>query len=466
MGSKREHLLLACLLVAESAWIGVLAALVGDLMGNPGGVLTWPGVLATLGAGAGASRMLARGEQQGRRMLAGALLGAATVYLVTAWHHGSLAWPWLLRGTGGALEATRTGFTLVGAILLWWRGAALATLSGAWETLASGFRIGLVVLAVGAMAEALGKRPVGAAWATPPFVVASLTGLAISHLTEEHWARWGRALAALVGGILVAGIVAAVGVATPLSLAAQWLVGGLGTLARWLILALVIPLAYIVEFLVKVIVGLLRWLLGGAQPVPPQPPALDFLENLKRQASEGGGITPAVVGGVKWGLLALACAGALYLLGRVLWARRLPLTLQPEGEHEAIADEEAEDALAFLRAHLSFRGRPRKEAEAPPLLALPEGATPGERVVRAYFRLLNAATMSGILRPPWRTPWEFAPDLEKRFPGLPIRPLTDAFVRLRWGGHTPDTQEALALERAIAQGLDVRAEGESGAGAN
>lgn len=458
MGFNRERLLLVCLLVAESAWIGVLAALIGSMMGNPQGVLAWPGVLVTLAAGAVASRVLGQGERQGRHMLAGALLGAATVYLVTAWHHGGLAWPWLLTGVGGALEATRAGFTVVGAVLLWWRGATLATLSGTWETLAVGFRLGLVVLAVGAMVEALGGRPLGAEWAALPFVVASLTGLALSHLTEEHWARWGRSLAVLVGVVLVVGLVAAVGVATPLSVVAQRLLEGLGVLARWVILALVIPMAYLVEFLIKGVVALLRWLVGGAQPVQLQPPALEFLEGLQRQAREGGGIPPAVVSGVKWGLLALACAGVLFLLGRVLWARRRPLISQPEGVHEAITDEEPEDPLAFLRAHLSFRRKPRQEAEGLSLLPLPLGDTPKERVVQAYFRLLNAARLSGIPRPPWQTPWEFAPALERCFPGLPVRLLTDAFVRVRWGDYAPDPEEALALEKAVAQGVDGRTE--------
>lgn len=453
MGSTRERLLLACMVVAESAWIGVLATLLGNLLGKPQGLLTWPGVIVTLTGGAMASRLVAQGEQRRERFLAGALLGAATVYLVTAWHHGGMAWPWLLSGAGSALEATRTGITVVGAILLWWRGAALASLTAAWDTLAIGFRIGLVVMMVGAGVEAFGKRSLGVEWAAPPFVVASLIGLALAHLTEEHWVRWGRLLAMLVGSVLLVGMAAALGAATPLATVARWLLSGLGVLARWVILALVVPIAYLVEFLIRGVVSLLRWLLGGAQPTYPQPPALEFLEDLQRQAREGGGIPPAAISGMKWGLLAVLCGLALFLLGRVLWTRRRLLVAQPEGVHEAIIEEAPEDPLAFLRAHLAFRPRLRQEPAGPPLLALPQGNTPSERVVRAYFLLLNAAALAGSPRPLWQTPQEFVQPLEATFPGLPVRRLTEAFVRWRWGGYTPNAQEAQALEEAVTRGL-------------
>ncbi|GBD11279.1 hypothetical protein HRbin23_00934 [bacterium HR23] len=453
MAAIRERLLLACLLVAESAWAGVLATMLGDILGRRQGVLTWPGVLAILGMGALTSRVVAQGEQREWRFLLGALLGAGTVYGVTAWHHGGLAWPWRLGGAAGPLEATRTGFTLLGAILLWWRGASLASLVSAWEALALGFRIGLGVLALGALVETMGRRPLGVEWAVVPFVGASLTGLALAHLTPAQWSRWGRTLAVLVGGILAVGLVSAVGIVTPLSAVALRLLEGLGLLARWLILAVVVPLAYILAFLVRGVLSLLRWLLGEAQPAQPQPPTLNFLEGLQRQAREGSGIPAGVISGVKWGLVALACVVALYLLGRVLWARRRPLATQPEGVHEAIVEEAPEDPLAFLRAHLALRGRARAAPPGPALLTPPQGDSPGERVRRAYFRLLNSAALAGASRPLWKTPWEYLPDMERLFPQAPVRALTEAFVRLHYGGYEPEPREAVQWEAAVDRAL-------------
>ncbi len=459
----RRRAIVAAHLLSESMWIYALGAVIGAVTGNGRAPLAWWTVAALLAASYLAMRFLQLVRMtETAAMYLNALMAALAVYLAI----GSELSPgpiglnptWPLR-LGAAEESLPLGFiAIIGGLLgagLWWRGGRLATNSQPVESLEFSFRIGLLTMALAVIVDVAASDDLNILPLMFAFFAASLMGLGIGNLrpaaAEASSQRpWLRAIGAVVGGILGAGLLFALAA----RLILPWLAGPASRLfdllAAAVFYAVILPLGYLLGFLVQIAVTLLSWL--GPDEFQAER-GLQMGERLQAQRELEAAEAPGYLAYAEWTLLALIALAALFFIGRAFRRRMIRVEEEQEAVRESVAGgaNPLSDAARLLHSLLPDRFK-RTTPDA--ALRIPEGDPDVAEMFRVYFGMLSLARKSGLARQPSETPREYMSTLETIFPSGLVRSVTDAFDMACYGNRAPARPQIddmrLSLERLAA----------------
>ena len=449
MAALADRAVRVALLVVESAWIFLVLSVIGAGVGDGGPLLSWPGILLLLGIGLVVQRWTVTLDvpEAWTRSLA-LWTSVVVVYVIVAVHEGGALWLLnLVRGNVTSAELSRTLLVLVSTLLLWWRGLWLGSRAAPGETLGRVFPWGMGVLIGAALFQVVTDVSVPVTPLAFVFFAASLGGLALSNLEEGALAPpWVRLFAVVTGGVLVVGLIASLLPETFVSNVALGLLGVASLVAE----GLLIVVLFFVEYLLRGILAVIEALLGlvGQENLAPRTGEAGGFDGLRDRVQQGDGIPGIVLAILKWSFITVALLAVLGFLYWILWTR---LMGRGDGEgmiRESVRDEASPEDMGSLLAGLMPRWR---SAPAPYRYALPRGQDPDARVLRAYYRLLNAATRRGRGRRPTETPLEYASRLRESFPQVPVEGLTDAFDRVHFGLLHVAEDEAGGLERSVDQ---------------
>ena len=246
--------------------------------------------------------------------------------------------------------------------------------------------------------------------------------------------------------MLIVGFIASLLPETVVSNVALGLLGVAGLVAE----GLLIVVLFFVEYLLRAILAVIEAILGlvGQENLAPRQAQAGGFDGLRDRVQQGDGIPGIVLAILKWSFITVALLAVLGFLYWILWTRLLG---RGDGEgmiRESVRDEASPEDMGSLLAGLMPRWR---SAPPPYRYALPRGQDPDARVLRAYYRLLNAATRRGRGRRPTETPLEYASRLRESFPQVPVEGLTDAFDRVHFGLLHVAEDEAGGLERSVDQ---------------
>jgi hypothetical protein len=453
MDQLRKRGVLAALLLVESCWVFLLLGLIGSAMGNFGPLLSWPGILLILSIAAMTQWWAPRMKLPDEWIRTTAVIIAAVLlYTTMTVHFGGLLWFNQLGEPGrDAVAVPRMVLGLLASIFLWWRGVQLAGQESHGETLWWEFPIGLVLLVLVAIIEATSETHLSGGPVTFVFFGAVLAGLALEHLeqSQDSLSRWAQTLGWVIGFILLLGYLTTLMSASAFSELALALFTLFGWVARMVLAILFVPFGIVLELFFSVFNALWNWFFSNRELDFPELQNFDPRELLER-VEEREGNSSVLITVIKWVggvLLAVSLLGLLYW---ALWLRLRAGIDRSSMVRESVKEETSLEDLGTLLASLLPRWRAR---ERPHMYALPPGEDHESRVRRAYYQLLNAATVRGTPRQAWETPLQFEPRLAQQFTGLPAHDVTKSFERVRFGLLRPSAQETYWLENVVKVAL-------------
>ena len=464
MSSAQARLVTWAALLAESAWLSALCALVGLAVGLGAGPLGLLAVLAIMSS----SFLVARGlglvlmppvVAYSLQMIVGALV----VYVTLGTQVGpgaqgvDLGWAGKL-ASGAEADGFARG-AAVGAflgVMLWWRGGRLASTDSPTDTLATSFRWGIVVLSVAAVVDIFSSSDLKVFRVIFMFFAAGLAGLSVAHILPmsrraNEGGTWPRVVGGVVSAVLVTGLLFSLLQKSVLSVLSTPVLVVLDALATVVFFVIVIPLAYLFEFILRGLAWLAKLVGLGPEEGEAMPPFEGFGEMVLRVQEETQTGPSAILHALEWMLLAMVVAVLLFLLARAFRGRGRWWKVQPQGARESVG--EGADP-AFDMAHLLFDLLPGrfKRSRSPQARRLPEDAPDVVDVFRVYFGLLALAEEKGYPRPTNETPAEYQRTLERVLPSGLVRMATTAFIRACYG-HRPAPREQIDEMRASLERL-------------
>ena len=474
--SGSTKFLLGALLVVETTWWYTLAALVGVLIGLGGSPLNGFSVLLVLAASAGLSVALQAPRidilvAQGTAMV----IALGVIYLAIAFSVGSLGGSafqplWLLDTLSGGASYHVLGQQILGAALgiaLWWRGMDIGATASIDTLLLRSFKIGLIVITVGAVIDALAPLSFGMLWVAFAFFLAGLSALMLNQLQREGdggglEGRWLQIAIGTVGAVIVTGIVLSLAAGGAPAAVAGWVFGTVGAIVSWVLIIIATPLAYAMEY----VVGGLQWLierLVGEQESAARPfaGALNFLEELRERAGDRD--VPALLSIIftvlKWAFI-IYCGLAILLLLYLAFMRRSGSKEGQAVRTSTWGETPLWQDLAMLLRKLF--PQPRVQSAGAPL-PVPQGEDPRSALLRLYYNALLYAQQRGVARRPSQTPLEYhRSTLRRVFPQEISRRLTEAFNRVRYGLWTPQEEEVQEMEQEVIHAVEGAPEPGSG----
>ena len=456
MNNRRDWVIHASTIVADSAWLYVAIGILGFLTDQGGSPLPWLAVFALLVAGALAARLvpLSSTSPTGQALIQ-ASVGLAAIYIAMAWGTPvgrldfDLAWgPRLVAGE-------YLGVTLVGSVVgvlagtyLWRRALQIAAEVHLGARLQRSFRSGIVALAAGMVVELLSGGELHAGAMLVPFFAATLTGLAASRLGSGGGVgrAWTSVIALAVAVIVAIGlglgmIGGAYGGSGIRLLAAGWSYAMDGTL--WLIRWLLGPL-------IELVFEFLEW--SSERTSPPEiggtkSPIEQLWERFGAIGS-GPAMADRIVDALQYPMLLIF----LFLLYRGLamsyrgYARQA--APPPVQEREAI---EADANMTVDLARMVWELLPEwlKRGRRPAGWRCPEDDPAAVPTFRLYFDMLAAGIRRGHDFDPTETPLERSPGLAVSLSGAPVREITERFNAVCFGGETADPAVLETLRRAL-----------------
>ena len=457
MAALADRAVRVALLVVESAWIFLVLSVIGSAAGDGSPLLSWPGILLLLGVGLVVQRWTVSLDLPEAWTRSVALwTSVAMVYAMVSVHEGGPLWLLrMVRGDLASAELSRTLMTLLATLLLWWRGLWLGARTAPGETLGRVFPWGMGILIGAALFQVVTNVSLPVTPLAFVFFAASLGGLALANLEEGALAPpWARLFTLVTGVVLVVGFVVSLLPETFLSNVALAFLRAAGLVAE----GFLVVVLFFVEYFMRGLLAVMEALLGliGQENLAPRQAEAGGFDGLRDRVQQGDGIPGIVLAILKWSFITVAL---LAILGFLYWALWTRLTGRGDGEgmiRESVRDEASPEDMGSLLAGLMPRWR---SAPPPYRYALPRGRDPDARVLRAYYRLLNAATRRGRGRRPTETPLEYVARLRESFPQVPVEGLTDAFDRVHFGLLHVAEDEAGGLERAVEQvtGVDREA---------
>lgn len=463
MNSVQDRWVLAAIAVSECAWLhailGVLA-LITQINTNP---LNWFAMLGILGTSLVLSRLLqamiipttvAYATQM--------LMGALVVYLVLGIQFSAtldLGWPGILNSEKGSDSYWfRASLAAMIAVGMWWRGGRIAASNGPEETLGTSFRVGVWAMAISIITDAVHPANLNVYPVLFVFTAASLTGLAISHLSSpsgqaNSQATWHKIIGGLVAVVILLGVGAGL-----VENAVLPLVTNIAQTVIWFttdkvigpVVAVVLyPIVFAMDWFFTLIVDLLRTdLERQVEALPVTIPEIDReLQEVKKPAAS----RIIKIAGIF--TITIVAFATLYFLARAFRQRHRGRYEHPEGHHESIKDgaDPLLDTVQLLFNLLPDRLRKRTPRQA---FRVPDGEPGVVEVFRIYYSLLATAERAGVCRMNSESPSEFEGKLKSLFQQQLVRKATTAFNRACYG-HLPTSEKDLAdLHTLMSQTTD------------
>jgi len=451
MPERRDLIVIAATIVAETAWLYPVFGLLGLGLSLQGSPLPVALIMAVIVLGVVVRRAVSDAVIDPiRRSSYSAAAGLGVVYLamaVAAADRGiDLAWgARLLAGGYSGNVALGLVIGTAATAFLWTRGVRIGVESGHQHQLLQTFRTGIIALAVSIVAEQGFDADVSATFMLAPFFAVSLAGLAFARLPPAGaWARVvGLAVALVLGGGFVIGVIGAV-------------VGGrgLGLLAvgwSYLVSAILWLLTLVLVPILEVVFAFFSWLVGD---IPPTNRDLDGLRSDGPNWWEHvntDGVPPffeLVIQLLKYPVMLLVLYGVFRLFvwayqahGRRAWVAAVTDRESIRGEADSTADL-IKLALGLLPAWM-LRQQPAQAPRIP-------GDMPGiTEIYVLYFDMLTAAHAQGYAFEPSATPRERRPDLEKAMPGAPVAGITRCFNAACYGRLPTNPETVARLRREL-----------------
>ncbi len=464
MSSFQARLVAAAILLAESAWLYALFGVVGLAMGIGGSPIGWPAVVAVLIAAFALTRFIQLIVMP--MAVAGATemaLGAAVLYLTFGTQFGAgqgldVAWVGRIGSeAAGERSIPEVVFGTAFAVLLWWRGARLASTFDLADWLADSFRLGMLVLAIAAVVDVFSEADLNVFEAMFLFFGAGLAGMSLGQVlpaSAEAVARrtWLRVIGGVVSVVVFSGLILALLEGTLLALLSRPAQALLNLFFIVFFYVLIVPVAYVVGFVMRLILNLLSRINVVPEGVELDDPVsfAETLENLEQ--GEAGASTFVTV--IEWTLVAVAVGIVLFILAKTFRRRIRLWGGRKDGTHESVM-EDADPANDLARLLLKLLPRRFTRPRGPRPFRIPGGEAGVVDVFKVYFGMLALAEKRGFPRPPAETPEEYAVTLEGLFPRDLVRTVTTAFVRACYGHHPAPRRQIdemhSSLERLSAE---------------
>ncbi|MSQ41106.1 MAG: DUF4129 domain-containing protein [Dehalococcoidia bacterium] len=469
---RNSRLLYWAILLMEATWWYTLVALGGVLVGLGNSPLHGIGVLLLLGAAAALSLALQSPHldllvAQGVSMA----IALGAIYLAIALGGGGSAIPsfnllWILDTVSGHSTGRELGHQVLGGlagIVLWWRGMEIGAAPDVEDLLFRSFKIGLIVITVGAVIDALAPISVGMTWVGFVFFLVGLSALMLNQFQGESeegvsGRRWMQIALGVLGAVLLTGILlslVAVGGAASL---AGWLFGAVGDVVRGVVLLVALPLAYAMGYAVSGLQWLIAHLFGQGEATGDLlQGSLGALQELRDLAK--GRLMPDWLSGF---LAVLRWAGLIYVALVFLFFLYLAFVRRQPGQRgrEVRAFSRGQTPLWSDLASLLSKLFPQPKAqvaEDPP--PQPRGSEPRRALLRLYYTTLNHFQQRGLGRQSFETPWEYeSHTLARVWPGGGSSRLTRAFNTVRYGRQEPEAQDVRQMEEEVKQALETVAE--------
>ncbi len=445
MSNNRGKIILGALAVSDSIWIYAIMAVAGLTIGLGGSPISWAALLAFYAFAMFVSWVFMglRGSAAALAIMEG-LVGLVAVYLTVAagsFHADrSFDMAWAVKLAGADLDATAVVgavFSLIALLLLWRRAVTVVADDFAGERLKSGFKRGIVIIAIAALAEQLASREVGIQLLLAPFFAASLAGLAVSRLPERglggkgvSWVRViGAAVLALIAIGLGLGLLGGVYGINVLRLMFK----GWGLFVDGMLWVLRYPLEVVVN-LIMLILNWLRSMFGSEEPIEREMGG-GLPQSITEAADPAGEnqLFETIFNIIQYPLLAIVLVGAFLVLA--LAYRRFTSGRRKEADEERESIQEDPDAagdlLKLLAGLLPSWMKREREEERP--WRYPEDEPGVAEVFILYFDYLSAAIANGMTFIPGVTPSERAPAMQAALPGAQVALVTEMFNAACYG---------------------------------
>ena len=467
MSTLQDRLTLLSAVVVESVWIYALLATL-SLLALPGGSpITWVAALCvTL-----ISFMTARGlalvimpawMPYFLQMAAGVL----AIYLIlgtqlqTAGQWMDLGWlSGLFSDTPPDHFARRALLGGFFSALFWLRGGRLASAEFPAEHLMFTFRLGLMALSVAAIVDIFHSADLKIFSLMFLFFAAGLIGLGVGHILPSAGpaitrGSWARVIGAVVGGIVLLGLMFSLLQRGALAFIAAPLVFLLKIAAQAVFFVIIVPMVYILEFIIS---GFF-WLLSKVAGDPPQGEremALGGQEFLEQFMEQNEPSEPSIWLQILAGIaIALLVGAILLVLARAFRRSARWLRIGDESEERESLDGEFDptmDLARLLFGLLPNRFRRRKRDRR---LRLPDDERNIVDVFRIYFGMLSIAASRGQPRLDFQTPGEYRTALRRVMPDRLVDMATAAFDRACYG-RLPATSEEITEMRRMLEESDT-----------
>ena len=401
------------------------------------------------------------------------MLLALPVIILVAWrvilHPGlpllDMSW---IRTAGYSMVIEGSGgywIIMITVLFLWWRGLALSRREFTFESVAFGFRLGLLLLVTGTLllSFAVGHQVMAFIF---PFFFFSLVSVSLSRLEEVGQVKgyvgrlfdfyWLGVLGVAISLILLVGAVFTV-LARPASietLRALW--APLGD-------ALIEAITGLLGILLAPFEPLLVWLAGifaQGWALLAESQFAQTLQDLQpaAQQQEQAAATPYIE--VAFEVVRVLCGAGLLiaLLLAGLWLlNRERKRLREQAEEHAAMDVSLLDALAGLARNA--QNRLRSAVSMLTQFGVGSDLMAAISVRNIYANTTRLARRRGYPRHQARTPYEYLPDLQTAFPAAQAeaQAITDAYVAVHYG-EVPTTREEMAELRAAFERLKASPE--------
>jgi len=427
-----DALPLALVIVAEAAWISVVAALVQEYVLRPPS-LGIPSMVAFVVGGVAAARLLGRRAAARWPVVA---LGLTALGAAAGWLAAPETWAAIISQDLGRALGTHPGGWLAGVAVL--RGIAHASLPLAEATVARLLGIGIPGLAIVAAAGGLIAEPwrsgflAHALVASIIFAASGTLGLAFARLdavSGDARLVWRRnpAWAGLLAVLVVTAVALALPVSTVAGTAIGWLFGlAMGSL---LVLGLIASFQQAGRRILALAFGAGCIILVAAQFASPGVPGTTPSVGAGGQVVTADPVDPLTAAGLG-GLVLLLAAAAVIVLAR-LWMRRV--VAPPDDD---VAETRSIDEGPFISP--GHRGRGRRRRSSPVDAA------------GAYVALITDLEARPLARrAPSETPAEHARRLRHAGrAGLSLELLAADYALARFGGlQLSEAEDRRALER-------------------
>ncbi len=452
--ASQDRLIIAALVVSESAWIYAMLGIIGLALGTDGSPLGWLAVLSLMAAAAVVARLLSRlpsgrGDSPVAEAFPYALqmcAGAGAIYLVMATQvdlsdaFWDLDWPGVVASGSEVAGANfRATVGAIAGVVLWWRGGSLGSSEEPGASLDRSYKIGTMLMAMAVLVDIGTATPLNTFGVLFVFFAGALAGLGVARLGRGAGGGrgamiWLRAVGAAVAVVLAIGFAFSLVRRSILDAVSAPVTEVLGWMGTVLFYAFLVPIAWVVNGAVRLFVALF----AGDGPTGDVIPVGESIGEQFLQ--EQSGQTPLFVTALEWLLLGIISAAGLYILSRALRRRGRGSARTPPGVRESIREESDPvfDAAEMLYALLPAALR-RRRARSP--ILLPAGPPGVVRALRGYYRLLLHAGSLGAVRPRSATPAEYSGELEALVPGGIAHRATAAFNTAFYGGAEPPAAE-------------------------
>ncbi len=449
MSLAQDRLVLASIVLSESAWIFAAFGLIGLAFTSGTSPLNWVAVLAIMAVSLLIARFLSIilmpvGPTYAVQMITGAIVIYLTVATQVAGGVDSVDLGWIGNlGSDNQIDGYTVKASLgsLMAVVLWWRGGRLASAEFPTESLATTFKIGVLVLALAATIDMFHSEDLNVFPMMFIFFSASLAGLSVGQLLPASQQAltsrtWTRIIGSVVSGVAVIGLLFSLLRGSVLSFVSTPLAFVLQLFATIVFFVIIFPIGLLVELILRGLKGLI-----GTDQAENE--ALQTLRNgegfgeavIQMQEGEMDSGTSLFLQVIEYTIIALIVLVVLFFLAkafrrRVRWRRD-----EAEGQRESVLEDAdaVYDLAQLLFNLLPSRFRRVKHRE---LRALPDDEADVVAVFRMYYGMLELAEERGSPKPAAQTPTEYQSTLESLFPRDLVRAITNAFNRACYG-HYP-----------------------------